>query len=101
MIGIPLALLYTNANEWLIHKYLLHGRGKKKASFWSFHWHEHHNKARRHDMVDDQYQSLPFTSWNAQTKEIVALAAGAAVMTPLFPVAPFFTLTCYYAAARY
>ena len=42
MLGIPLGLLYANASEWLIHHYVLHGLGKKKRSFWSFHWGEHH-----------------------------------------------------------
>ena len=39
MIGIPVALAASNAGEWLIHKYWLHGLGKNKKSFWAFHWH--------------------------------------------------------------
>lgn len=46
MFGIPVALAYTNAAEWLIHKHILHGRGKKKSSFWSFHFHEHHRASK-------------------------------------------------------
>ena len=46
VIGIPLGLLVANAGEWFIHKHILHGRGKKRESFWSFHWHDHHAKAR-------------------------------------------------------
>jgi hypothetical protein len=100
MIGIPLGLLYANAMEWVIHKHVLHGLGKNKKSFWSFHWHEHHNKSRTHDMHDDQYAKGNWR-WNAKTKEVVALAAGAAVFVPLFPVAPFFTATVWWSAARY
>ena len=36
MIGIPIGLIAANASEWLIHKYVLHGPGKKKDSFWAF-----------------------------------------------------------------
>ena len=100
MIGIPLGLAYVNISEWLIHKHWLHGRGKNKKSFWSFHWHEHHNKARKTDMYDDQYLSGLF-AWNAKTKEIVALVGGAVVHLPLFPIAPFFTLGVWASAANY
>ena len=31
MIGIPLGLAWANATEWLTHKYLLHGAGRKKG----------------------------------------------------------------------
>lgn len=100
MIGIPLGLLYSNAGEWIIHKHLLHGRGKDKRSFWSFHWHEHHRESRRNDMFDRQYvRSL--LSWQAQSKEALALAVVAAAHVPLFPVAPFFTATVWYSTWRY
>lgn len=101
MIGIPLGLLYANAGEWLIHKHLLHGLGKNRKSFWSFHWHEHHNVSRKHDMVDDHYLKPLFRGWNAQTKEAVALLFGLAAHAPLAPVAPFFYGTLAYSAWRY
>jgi len=37
MIGILAGLAYANASEWLIHKYALHGLGKRKGSVWAFH----------------------------------------------------------------
>ena len=55
MLGVPLGLLYANAGEWLIHKYVLHGLGKKKKSFFSFHWSEHHRACRKHDFFDPDY----------------------------------------------
>lgn len=91
MIGFPLGLLYANAGEWWIHKHLLHGRGKKRSSFWSFHFHEHHQASRRHDMIDDDYHR-PLSGWHAQTKEAAALLFAAAAHAPLLPVAPGFTL---------
>jgi hypothetical protein len=48
LLAIPLGLLYANAGEWFIHKYVLHGVGKRKGSFWDFHWREHHSACRRH-----------------------------------------------------
>lgn len=101
MIGIPLGLLYANAGEWLIHKHLLHGLGKNRKSFWSFHWHEHHNESRKQEMVDGHYLAPLFRGWNAQTKEAVALLAGLAVHAPVAPVAPFFYGTLLYATWRY
>lgn len=100
MIGIPVALVLSNATEWVAHKYVLHGLGAKKASFWSFHWHEHHKNSRNEGFVDPDYQRSPFR-WNAQGKEVLALLGILAGVTPLLPVAPFFVLTSYYTGYRY
>lgn len=101
MIGIPLGWVAANASEWFIHKYWLHGLGKNKRSFWSFHWHDHHKASRQLDMDDPDYEKIPFKEWDPPTKEIVALLGGAVVHAPLFPVAPFFVGTIWYCAARY
>ena len=100
MIGIPLGLLYANGVEWLVHKHVLHGLGKSRASFWSFHWHEHHGNARRNGHLDDAYHR-PLTQWNSQSKEALALAVGVATHLPLLPVAPFFTATLAWSAWDY
>ena len=100
MIGIPLAWMYANASEWFIHKHVLHGIGKRKSSFWSFHFHEHHKACRRARGADDGYARSILT-WNAQGKEAVALAALTLAHAPLVPVAPFFTLTVWASILRY
>jgi hypothetical protein len=100
MIGIPIGLAYCNVGEWLIHKHILHGLGKNRQSFWSFHWHDHHRKARRHEMIDDQYTRSLF-AWEPQTKELVALLGLAAAHLPLLPVMPFFTGTVLYSCFNY
>src|SRR5262245_56719400 len=100
MIGIPIGLVAANAGEWFIHKYLLHGLGRNKKSFWSFHWHEHHREARKNGMYDPQYKRSLW-SWQAQTKEAVPLAAGAVAVSPLFPLFPFFTGTIWYRMYAY
>ena len=107
MIGIPLGIVYVNAVEWVVHKHVLHGLGRDKASRWSFHWHEHHKKARKHDMHDDQYtmhsvvDAVRQRALNAKTKEALGLIVGGLVHAPLLPVAPFFTLTVWASAANY
>lgn len=100
MLGIPLGLAAANAGEWVLHKRMLHGLGRNKASFWAFHWHEHHRESRRNDMIDPQYTRSVFT-WSPQGKEALALALGAAAAVPLFPVAPFFIGTLWFSMLRY
>jgi len=100
MIGIPVGLAVGNALEWAFHKYVLHGLGKDPDSFWSFHWHEHHRTARRHDHVDDAYRGSLWT-WNGQTKEALALAVGGLISLPLAPIAPFFVGTFWYCGINY
>jgi hypothetical protein len=60
MFGIALGLIYANAGEWLIHKYVLHGLGRRRSSFWSYHWHEHHRHARKLDHRDPDYERRSF-----------------------------------------
>lgn len=100
MIGIPLGLAYMNAGEWLVHKYVLHGLGRSKKSFWSFHWHEHHREVRRNDHFDEAYEQ-PMVGWHAQGKEALGLAAAAVIHAPLLPVAPFFTAAVWYSIWNY
>src|SRR5882724_5789771 len=82
LVGVPLGLLTSNAVEWTFHKYVLHGLGKRKGSFWNFHWYEHHSEARKNDMRDSAYTTSWFEPrhegrdlgwWNPRTKEVTAL----------------------------
>ena len=69
-----LGVLYANAGEWLVHKYILHALGKKRHSFWAYHLHEHHAVCTSNSMLDPGYQKLILTTWNTQSKELVVLA---------------------------
>lgn len=100
MIGIPLGLASANAFEWAMHKYVLHGRGKRKSSYWSFHWGEHHQAVRKNGHVDPVYHR-PMTEWHAASKEAALLLGGVAITLPLTPVAPFFVGTIVYSAVNY
>lgn len=89
MIGFPVGLIVSNATEWVAHKYVLHGLGRSKKSFWSFHWHEHHKQSRKNGFRDADYERSPL-GLNAQGKEVYALAATCAAVATLLPVAPYF-----------
>ncbi len=88
-LGFVAGLLYANVGEWTIHRFALHGLGKSRTSFWSFHFHEHHQAARRHDMLDEDYLR-PVFAWHAQGKEAAALVFAALSHVPLAFVFPSF-----------
>jgi sterol desaturase/sphingolipid hydroxylase (fatty acid hydroxylase superfamily) len=100
VIGIPIGLAYSNAGEWLLHKYVLHGLGRKRASLWSFHWLEHHRVVRLRGFLDPDYQRS-LLGWHAQSKEAIALTVVGLAHLPLLPVAPFFTGTVIYGLVDY
>ena len=101
MIGIPLGFLYANATEWVAHRFILHGWGKRKDSFWNFHWGEHHRHVRKNGHRDETYLKPLLSAWNPKSKETVALTFGVAAHLPLAPIAPFFVGTVAYSAMRY
>jgi hypothetical protein len=96
-----LGLLYANAGEWLVHKYILHGLGKKPQSFWAYHWHEHHAASITNGMIDPGYQKLILTTWNTQSKELVVLAAIVLLHAPVFLIFPSFAGAVYATLALY
>jgi hypothetical protein len=100
MIGLPLGLLYANAVEWVVHKYVLHGLGKRKDSFFSFHWSNHHKNARRNGNYDPDYEK-PLFDWRSRGKEVGGIVAIALVHVPLAAVAPWFTAAVCYASFNY
>ncbi len=75
-------LFAANAAEWFVHRYVLHGLGVNKSSFWAFHWHEHHRTCRLNDFKDDAYREWPRVG-NAHGKEILSLLWLALLATPL------------------
>jgi len=69
---IGFGLLYGNLVEWVAHKYFLHKLGRKKSSWFSFHWVDHHRKSRLNKFYDDDYEKSVW-HWNARGKEALAL----------------------------
>jgi hypothetical protein len=96
-----LGLLYANAGEWLMHKYILHALGSKMHSFWAYHLRDHHVVCVQNRMVDPGYQNITLTTWNTQSKELVVLAGIVLVHMPIFMLFPSFTIALYASLALY
>ncbi|HHH11733.1 MAG TPA: hypothetical protein ENK23_06645 [Sorangium sp.] len=100
MIGFLVGIVASNAVEWAVHKYVLHGVGKKKSSYWSFHWNEHHRASRKHGFYDADYTRSPFGD-HAQGKEVHGLLAISMGVVPLVRVAPSFCAGIWVSTAAY
>jgi hypothetical protein len=105
MIGFPIALIFANGFEWYAHKYILHGTPRPGQPRYSpipksmkSHW-QHHKIVRTTDYRDDGYAE-GLSNWRTRD-EITSLLKLTAITSLAMPVAPFFTLGTYYAAARY
>lgn len=102
VVGFPLGLLVANLGEWVIHRNVLHGRGKRKGNFWNFHWYDHHAESRRNEMIDPAYRTTWLKGgWNARSKEAAALILGAIPWVLLFPWAPGFCAAALYSTWHY
>jgi hypothetical protein len=96
-----LGLLYANAGEWLMHKYILHGLGAKPTSFWAYHLHEHHAVCARYAMVDPGYRTIRLSVWNTQTKELAVLLGLVLLHLPLLLLLPAMAWGLYLSLALY
>ena len=99
-LSIPLGLLWANALEWLLHRYVLHGLGRSKKNFWSFHWWDHHNQCRRRRFRDPGYQQ-PLWVWSSKSKELLGLQGLNLIHLPLLFYAPALFLTLLYSNLNY
>jgi sterol desaturase/sphingolipid hydroxylase (fatty acid hydroxylase superfamily) len=100
LVQIALGIIIANLYEWIIHKYVLHGMGKKKKSFWSSHWHTHHRKVRQNNYFDEDYLQV-LRGWNEGTKEIVSLVLLSALQIPSLFIFPWYSATMIMMAAAY
>lgn len=100
VVGIPLGLAISNLTEWLAHQHMLHGLGRRRSSFWSFHWHEHHRASRQNGMLDPDYRRFAL-GWHAQGKEVLALALAALPALAVAPWMPTLSLTLIWCAFDY
>lgn len=100
ILQIVLGLLYGNLIEWVAHKYFLHHLGKNKHSIFSFHWHEHHKKARQSNFYDDDYDKKIWC-WNSRGKEIVGLFIIWILHFWVFIFAPYFAIMITYCVLNY
>lgn len=100
MIGLPIGWAYGHLAEWAIHRYVLHGVGKKRGMPFSFHYHEHHRNTRSNNFRDPIYDRLRLR-WDGASKEAVGLGLLALAHLPLAPVAPWFTAAAVAGGVQY
>jgi len=97
VLKIALGLIAANFYEWAIHKYVLHMVGKRKNSFWKFHWSDHHSQCRKNNNHDT----------TVYKKELLALSLLVLFHLPLLYVDIIFLTTVvsyailYYTIHRY
>ena len=94
------AIIYANLFEWLWHKHVFHGLGKKKKSRFNSHWGLHHRKVRKSGGYDLSYQNKLFTERDP-TREAIELFVAASLHLPLVTIAPTFVATLYVHALTY
>ena len=100
IVQIVLAFLYANLFEWLWHKYVFHGLGKKKDSRFSSHWRKHHRDVRKSGGFDEDYRTFTGIKDNPMP-EVFELSLAALLHSPLFFIFPFFAGTLWVHAAAY
>lgn len=101
MIQILVGIIIANLYEWLIHKYILHGLGKKKGSRWSSHWSIHHRKSRQNEHFDEDYLAIFSGDWSEGRKELFGLALLVLFQLPTFFILPWYAGTSVIMAAAY
>ena len=73
-------ILYANIIEYVIHRYLFHGLGRKRNSVFAFHLREHHLTSRRNGFIDRK----------VSTNEAIGLPVLVATHLPICAIAPAF-----------
>jgi len=100
MLGIPIGFLTANLTEWMFHKFVLHGLGKNKKSFWNFHWYGHHRSVRKLGMKDPDYNQMT-ASELLRTPEALSLLAGGSLLLPIASRFPWFAGTVWVCGIAY
>ncbi len=97
LLQIVLAVVYANLVEWVLHKYVLHGLGIKKSSWFAYHWFQHHKNSRKYAYLDPLYASSLF-HWQSRGKELFSVCMVLLVHAPLALYFPYaFIVQCLYA----
>ncbi len=100
VVQFCVGLLFANAGEWFMHRYLLHHYGRRAGSLWAYHLHEHHYVVRQSDMLDPGYLKCPNT-WNTQAKEMLTLCTILLMYVPFFWWANGFAWAIYLSVFAY
>ena len=98
ILWIAFGFVYSNGLEWTIHKYILHGLGRRRGSIWSFHIHDHHKIVRKNNYKDTRYRQ---SSKLLKDKELMGLVAMVLLHVPTIWISPVFFLTLTACACNY
>lgn len=90
--------VYGHFAEYALHRWALHGHGKKRGHLLSFHFHEHHREARSALMKDRFYDKV---GWNGPMKEVAGILFLLVIHTPLLSIAPYFFMALVFSAISY
>ncbi len=84
---VAAGIFYANLLEYLVHRYLFHGYGKKRSSIFAFHIREHHRIARKNEFID----------LRISRNELIGMPIAILVHSPLWFVSPvlFVTVSTY------
>ena len=97
VLWMAAGFVYCSFLEWFVHKHVLHGLGKKKNSFWSFHWSQHHKESRKNNFRDPRWEKIPLHT----DKELLGAALLTALHVPTLWLSPFLYLTIAWRAFTY
>jgi len=100
LVQVGVGVIYSQLMEWGLHRYLLHGVGKRRKSLFSFHFHEHHRAARMNLGFDAMYER-PLEAWSAAGKEWLSLLGLLVLHIPLVGLLPWFVGTALLYGAYY
>ena len=100
MLSVIAGLFTANAFEWFAHKYILHDYGRNRKGRDHYHW-DHHRDVRRNDFHEPVYEHYFGEDYDRHRAEVESLLFLAAVVTPLLPIAPVYTITLYYSMWNY
>jgi sterol desaturase/sphingolipid hydroxylase (fatty acid hydroxylase superfamily) len=94
-----IAAIFSNFVEWFSHRYVLHGLGKRKNSWFHYHW-NHHLVSRKNDFYDKDYE-LGFFKSAPVRREIYALLGILAVNSYWLWIWPMFYYCCIFFTGFY
>jgi sterol desaturase/sphingolipid hydroxylase (fatty acid hydroxylase superfamily) len=101
LLQITLGVIIANLFEWIIHRYVLHGLGKRKDSNWASHWSVHHRRSRQNDHFDKDYLAVTEGGMNEGAREILGLIGLSLIQVPTFLLFPWYAGTTIFMAYAY
>ena len=100
IVQVLIAWVYGHVAEYSIHRWVLHGIGKKRGHPLSFHFVGHHGTARRNAMHDEMYGKFPELA-EPSGKELIYLFLIIALHAPIAAWLPWAYATMVWSAASY